>query len=272
MDIEVITLKERIGKELTTLGGHVGVAILDTRTRKEIRINAEEKFPAASVIKLAILIEMLYQIQDGTLDFSRKITINNGMSRVSKPSFSSGALCFIESPIVLTISELATLMMIVSDNVAADVLIEHLGLREINNRLKALGLTNTCLNSNFFDPELLSADSINYTTAQDMMKLLTYIYYHKVPYADFSLSLLRQQRFRHGLPFLLPNDAVVFNKTGTLFCHDGHAIVNDIGIVMLNQHGIIVSFLSNEQTEFYKAALTIAKISKILYEEGLKSE
>jgi beta-lactamase class A len=270
MRFDISNLKGKIEKHLQDLGGRAGIAILDTKTHTEITINADDIFPAASVIKLSILIEMLFQIQDNKLEFSHKIHISNGLAKTINPSVSSGALCFIQSPISLTVSELAALMIIVSDNVAADILIEQLGQHEINRRMYSLGITDTCLNTPFFNPEILLEGSTNYTTANNMMKLLSYIYYRKVPYADFSLSLLKQQRFRHGLPFLLPTTVTVFNKTGTLFTKEGHTIVNDVGILMLSQGAIIVSFLSNQQDNFPKAALTIASISKMIYEESSK--
>ena len=262
--LEHQALDNSVRSALQGLVGQVWVSIFCVNSGMRVDINSTTQLPAASVIKLAVVTELMFRIETGSLRFTDSINIVRGSSLVPSPESSSGVLCLIDSPISLTVGELAALTLVVSDNIAADLLIDRLGMDQINNRMKSLGLSATTVNTKFREPELLSHDGINPTTAHDMVALLLCIYNQQVPFSGFITSLLRQQRFRHGIPYLLPNEAIVLNKTGTIYDEAGTITVNDAGII-LGDNPVIISFLSTAQASFSAASLAIASVARLLY-------
>ena len=109
-----------------------------------IKINEKEKYNAASCIKIFILIELFNRIQKGEIDrkfeleYLNKYYVNG-----------SGVLQYLSKNIKLPIIDIATLMMIISDNVATNILIDYLGIDNINKTIKNIGCLDTELFSMF---------------------------------------------------------------------------------------------------------------------------
>ena len=124
-----------------------------------IKINEKEKYNAASCIKIFILIELFNKIQKGEIDrkfeleYLNKYYVNG-----------SGVLQYLSKNIKLPIIDIATLMMIISDNVATNILIDYLGIDNINKTIKNIGCLDTELFSMFKSVE---DEVFSETTAYD---------------------------------------------------------------------------------------------------------
>lgn len=124
-----------------------------------IKINEKEKYNAASCIKIFILIELFNRIQKGEIDrkfeleYLNKYYVNG-----------SGVLQYLSKNIKLPIIDIATLMMIISDNVATNILIDYLGIDNINKTIKNIGCLDTELFSMFKSVE---DEVFSETTAYD---------------------------------------------------------------------------------------------------------
>ncbi len=123
-------LKNKINEELHGFQGRVGLAI--EIEGEGFTVNSEEPFPSASVIKIPILIEGLRQSEIGKINLDQLIPI---ASKVG----GSGVLQAISRDVRMTIKDLMTLMIIVSDNTATNVLIDLLGMDELNRSMKQMG-------------------------------------------------------------------------------------------------------------------------------------
>ncbi len=126
---------------------------------KVVKINEKEKYNAASCIKIFILIELFNEISNGIID--RKIELTyldkyyvNG----------SGVMRYLSKGIKLPILDIATLMMIISDNVETNMLIDFLGIDKINKAIKNIGCKDTKLYSKFKSVE---NEVFSETTAYD---------------------------------------------------------------------------------------------------------
>jgi beta-lactamase class A len=105
----------------------------------------EGAIPAASLIKLAIALEVLCAIDEGAVDASSRLTMREGDKAIG-----SGVLSALEAGLELPIGDVLHLSTAISDNTAANMLIERVGVSAINARLGALGLVTTRLRGRIF--------------------------------------------------------------------------------------------------------------------------
>jgi len=113
--------------------GRAGFFARDLRSGKTLGYRARDTFPTASMIKLPVLVELFWQIQDGqqSLDDEQAVP---GDSHVG----GSGILSHLTPGIRLPVRDLAFLMMSVSDNTATNLLIDRVGIAAVNERMRAL--------------------------------------------------------------------------------------------------------------------------------------
>ena len=200
--------------------GLMGVAAIDLRTGETIAIDADTRFPTASTIKTAVMIEAWQQAVDGRLPMETKIAL-----RDSDKVGGSGILRGMGEGLSLTVADLVHLMIVLSDNTATNMLVERLGTARVNARLEAYGLTSSKLfRPTFRDgradvlPELEREFGLGMSTPREMAKLMALIAEGKAVNRQASeamLATLRRQQDRAMIPRHLPGDVQVGNKTGT---------------------------------------------------------
>lgn len=156
---------ERLSADLE---GASGFAMRDLTTGETFARNADAAFPAASTIKLPILLELFRQAEEGRLDLDRAVAIDPA-ARVE----GGGVLERWSEPYpVLSARHLAVLMMDFSDNYATNLIIDLVGPDSVSARLKAWGLEATLLRRRMMDLAAARAGRENVTTPRDMVGLL----------------------------------------------------------------------------------------------------
>lgn len=115
-------------------------------TGEEAGLNADRDFPTASIIKIAILVEVLRQVQEGKLKWKRRYPYRPVKDKVG----GSGVLRYLDGGMRLTLHDWCVLMMSVSDNVATNVLIDIAGVEAINRNLKCRGIAPLRLRGRIF--------------------------------------------------------------------------------------------------------------------------
>lgn len=153
-----MNIEKTIKDSLINFDGKVAV-FYDDLNGKVVKINEKEKYNAASCIKIFILIELFNEINNGIIDRETELTYLdkhyvNG----------SGVMRYLSKGIKLPILDIATLMMIISDNVATNMLIDFLGIDKINKAIKSIGCKDTNLYSRFRSVE---DEVFSETTAYD---------------------------------------------------------------------------------------------------------
>lgn len=131
-------LHQRIQEVAAGLDGTMGVYIRAVATGEEVAINADQPFQMASVFKIPILTELICQVVGGKRSLEDRVTLADEMKAPG-----SGVLKEISAGTRLTIRDLATLMIIVSDNTATDILLSLVTKEAVNARLQACGLHRT---------------------------------------------------------------------------------------------------------------------------------
>ena len=226
------------------LDGVMGVAIEDLATGDHFFLHEDEVFAQASSIKITVLANLYLQAQQGKLKLSDLYTVQS--SDLVPDSDIMGGL----TPGVtrLTLRDLATMMVAVSDNSATNVLIDRVGMQNVNAMLDSLGLTHTRLRRKMMDLQAAKEGRENISTPREMMALLDAIYHGKVlnqqSTADFFKMLSTNKD--SWIPRDLPADLKVANKPGSL-----EAVRNDSGVVFVEGRPYVIcvmtAFLRNER-------------------------
>ena len=160
-------LTNRIKAELTSYNGKMGVYIDDFKGNK-IEIDSHGSFEAASSIKTFILIDLFQQVHDGTksLDHRLVYTEENKID-------GSGVLQSLDFGVEMKVKNFATLMIIVSDNVATNIMIDYLGLEHINETIKKWGFNETVLHNKI---NFEKYDKLGTTTPYDYGRAFTLLH------------------------------------------------------------------------------------------------
>lgn len=131
-------LGRRIRSIAARLDGTLGVYVHALGTGERVSVHADQLFPMASVFKVPILAELLSRVHAGERSLEERVTLTDEMR-----SPGSGVLKELSAGTAVTVGDLATLMIIVSDNTATDILLARLTKEAVNARLRACGLERT---------------------------------------------------------------------------------------------------------------------------------
>lgn len=159
--MDKMTLESRIKAELTSYNGKMGIYIDDFKG-SIVEINADEFFETASTIKTFILIDLFQQVYDGTKSLNDKL-LYTSENKID----GSGVLQSLDFGIEMSVKNYATLMIIVSDNVATNIMIDYLGLEHINKTIKNWGFNDTVLHNKI---DFEKYDRLGTTTPRDYGK------------------------------------------------------------------------------------------------------
>jgi len=131
-------LASTVERVTRSLRGKMTVCLSRVGEEPSVEVRADESVPLASVFKLGILVELFRRVD------ARKISLDSRWTvRSEDLSPKDDILIALDVGLRPTIRDLATLMIIVSDNTATDILFKRLGLRRINETLRGLGLGST---------------------------------------------------------------------------------------------------------------------------------
>lgn len=241
---------------LCSIPGQVGCYVYYPATGERFAYQADMPLQAASVIKLPIMVEAFRQREAGLIRFEETVVIH----REDKLP-SCGALSYMHDGLEVTVGDLVTLMVILSDNTATNLLIDRLGMGAINQSIANMGLTGTQLNRKLFQPEPARQGIENYVTARDMGVLLERLLRGTLLSREASaemLGVLRNQRLNGKMPFYLHSRGIpVAHKTG-----EDDGITHDVGIIYQDDP-VIFCFLSND-TVVPQAERAIQEIAALL--------
>ena len=210
---------QQIHQLVREFDGEVGVYALNLASREEIAISADARFPTASAIKTAVMVETYHQAAEGKLSLDDAATLTD-----SDKVGGSGVLNALSSGTPFKIRDLVHLMIVLSDNTATNMLVTRVGTARIDARLTGYGLKETKIfRPTFRDgqpdifPELEKEFGLGMATPREMARLMALIAEGRAVNKDASaamLATLRRQQDGWMIPRLLPDDVQVGNKTG----------------------------------------------------------
>jgi beta-lactamase class A len=264
--------------------GVIGVAVTDLASGEEVALHGDQRFPTASTIKVAVMVEAWRQIAAGRLSLDTPLLLEE-----NEKVGGAGVLRDLQAGIALPVRDLLHLMIALSDNTATNLLVARLGTANVDAMLDGLGLGETRLfRPTFRDgradvlPELEREYGLGMTTPREMARLMALIAEGRAVSVEASaamLATLRRQQDRAMIPRLLPSDGSIEigNKTGTdqekLPCPDGTRgqVRADVAIVTGSNLRYVIAIFARHVADQRKsvdndALVTGARISRLVYE------
>jgi beta-lactamase class A len=192
-------------------------------------------FPAASVIKVPILLEIYRLAGEGALSLDEPVTLET-RHKVG----GAGVLAELHDGIQLTLEDLCRLMIVVSDNTASNLLLERAGFDSVNRLMSRIGMKHSHIGRWFMEPSGPERD--NRTTADDATRCLIVLARGELlgSLTQPALDILRRQQYREKIPLRLPEQIQVASKSGEL---DG--IRHDSALVELPGKPYVLSLFTD---------------------------
>lgn len=265
-------LKHEIQQELATQSGTFAVAFYDLNNNRELLINADTVFHAASTMKTPVMVEVFRQAREGRFKLSDQILINNEFkSIVDGSNFQLSETDDSDTAIYKHIGEkrsidsLMTDMIIKSSNLATNLIIQLVGPENVMKNLKALGIHGLTVLRGVEDQKAYDKGLNNTTTAQALMRLFSDIALNKAGRKKDDaqmIQILERQQHNRMIPALLPPAVRVAHKTGNIT-----GVEHDSGIVFLpDGKKYVLVLLSKNLTDTNAAVQSLARVSKMIYD------
>jgi beta-lactamase class A len=234
------------------------VTILDPATGERISVHGNVVFTQASAIKLPVLVELMRQVEAGEQNLDQVVTL-----AASDIVPGSGVLQQLTpGKLSLSLRDVATLMVTVSDNTATNMIIDRVGMAKVGAEMARLGLSATKLQRKMQDRTAWEENRENLSTPDEQARLLELLYKGEILSAksreeiDRILTIPKPGQLRK----LLPEGTKVAHKTGTL-----SGVVVDVGIVYLKDRPFIVSAMGNWLANADEAERAISEIALVAY-------
>ena len=251
--------------QIARLAGHVhgaaALEIMDLSSGVHVGYNAGQSMPAASTIKVPVMVEVFHQLAEGRFDLQHRVTL---LAR--DKDWGSGELCDSYVGSTHTVAELLSKMIDISDNTATNMLIRLVGRSHINTTMADLGLEHTRLHNDVRTAGWSIRSELRSSPA-DMVHLLSMMARHQLVDEWSSkemISILEDDQFNTLLPAPLPDDVTVAHKTGSLF-----DTLNDVGIVYADQSPYVIAVMTTGLSSLPAGRAFIHALSKLTFTSEL---
>jgi beta-lactamase class A len=246
------------------LNGVMGVAIEDLTTGQKFLLHEDDVFPQASSIKIAVLAELYHQTQLSAEGVSGKAKLTDLYVVETNDLVQDSDIMLGLTPGVTRVTnrDLATMMISVSDNSATNVLIDRLGMENVNGLLDRLGLNHTRLRRKMMDLKAAGEGRENISTPREMMTLLEQIYQGKILNREMTADFLRMLSTHKdsAISRVLPEGVRSADKPGDL-----EGVRTDSGIVFAQNRPYVICVMTTYLNNEREGAEAIARISAAAY-------
>ena len=233
----------------------VGVAILDLTDQRALYLNADAIYPTASTIKIAVLAELYRQHERGSGAKLGDLYTVNAKDGVGTEGILQAMSAGVSR---ITNRDLALLMVSLSDNSATNVLIDRVGMDNVNAWLGQLGLERTRLRRHMLDVKAAQEGRENTSTPRELVTMLRAIHegrvFGKGTTEDF-WKMLSTEKSSY-IPRLLPTGLMIANKPGNL-----DAVRNDAGIIFVPGRPFAIAVMTTFANDGLAAQESIGRIA-----------
>jgi beta-lactamase class A len=230
----ITSLSKDTNKLFSQLDKNFSYYVKFINTNEVIEHNSDKQFWAASLIKIPIALYLFDQASKDKINLDDWINIKD-QNYVD----GSGITQLLDNSTKYKIKDLVMLMFSVSDNSAANELVDLLGWENIDNYIKNdLELSNTFFKHKLF---IKAGRGPNLTCTKDMNSVLEKLYSGDLHGSDEILKMMNQEKDRRRIPLLLPNKIDISHKVGNLY--DG---THDVGIVF-SKNPFIICLMCDDQ-------------------------
>jgi beta-lactamase class A len=254
---EITSLKNAVQELATTTPEMTpGVFLVDLDNGGYVDVNASTSFPAASTIKVPILVAFFQDVDAGKIRLDEMLTMQQEMV-----AGGSGNFQFKPIGTQYTALEVATKMITISDNTATNMLIARLGgIEALNQRFRSWGLTTTTVNNKL--PDLQGTNVTSPKELGNLMAIVNQGNFMSMRSRDLMLDIMRRTERDHLIPSGLGTGARSYHKTG-----DIGTMLADTGLVDVpNGKRYILSVMVKRPNNDIRAEKLISSISRIIYQ------
>jgi beta-lactamase class A len=266
------SLKQDLKRKMATQKGVYALAYKNLQTGEQWGINDRIIFHAASTMKTPVMYEVYKQAASGKLSLEDSILLKNEFKSIVdgspyslSPDDDSEGELYKNLGGKRSIRDLVYQMIIVSSNLATNLVIELAGAANVMNSMKELDINDMQVLRGVEDSKAFAKGMNNTTTAHDLMLLFDAIDKSKgigKAASQQMINILLDQRFNEIIPALLPTDVKVAHKTGSIT-----GVQHDGGIVFLpDGRKYILVLLAKEIENTDAAVKMMAEVSKKVYE------
>ncbi|MBD2612393.1 MAG: serine hydrolase [Nostoc sp. ZfuVER08] len=234
-----------------------GVFLVDLDTGNYVDINASTTFPAASTIKIPILIAFFEDVDRGKIRLDEMLTMQQDMI-----AGGSGNMQYQAAGTQYAALEVATKMITISDNTATNMLITRLGgIDALNQRFRSWGLTTTVIRNQL--PDLQGTNTTSPKELGNLMAIISQGNLISMPSRDLMLDILRRTQRDSLLPSGLGTGARVYHKTG-----DIGTMLADTGLIVVpTGKRYVAAVMVKRPNNDPRAEKLISSISRAAYQE-----
>jgi beta-lactamase class A len=236
--------------------GTVGVGIEGPDGRRWSR-HGDRRFKAASVVKIPLMIEVYRRVEAGTLRLDEAHVLSD-----ADRAAGSGVLLHLHGGLAPSIEDLVYLTMSISDNTATNLLIESVGMDNVNATMRRLGMTGSTLGRLMKGRPAQPGENENWALPSDYARLITAILEGKAASAkacDRMVALLERQQNDRRIARFMPagNRPRWGSKTGSLT-----GIVNDVGFVVSGAGPMVISVFCEQPPDPLRGEEIIGEVSR----------
>jgi beta-lactamase class A len=261
------TLHQRLWEKIRACPAEVGLAVRGVDFDLQVDINSDQTFRSASIIKVPLLATLFWLSEKGEMDWQEVLPLHD-----ADRTPGSGILRELHTGLTLTVYDLAVLMIVISDNTATNMLINRFGVEPVQRFLQHLGFRHTILQRKMYDFAAAEQGKENLCSAAEVADLLKWMAQGAIRAADGTLlvsedgckqmlRILREQFYRDQIPYRLPDEAAVANKTGEISGHH-----HDCAVVWTPHSCYTLAVLTRGFEHRRAAAPFIADLSITIYE------
>jgi len=241
-------------------GVEVGVSVRNLTTGATFGHGEERVFPAASTVKLLILVALARAADEGRVRLSDTAPV-----LATQKVGGSGVLNWLQDGLELTLQDHAWLMIAISDNTASNVLIDTVGLPAVHEVERSLGLVSTSLNRHFLGRLPAPGAPENVATAEELVTILTAIAGGTAASrarCEWMLTVLGDQQVTDRLARHLPGSVAFAGKSGWLT-----GLSHDAGLLRAPGGEAAVAVMTRGFGDRYAAAAFIGTIGTSVVED-----
>lgn len=264
-------LESQVKTAFATEEGTFALAFKDLSTGEELLINAQDSFHAASTMKTPVMIEVYKQALEGKFSLTDSILVKNDFQSIvdtSRYSLTeeddSEKELYKKLGTKQSIADLTYDMIIMSSNLATNLVIELVNAEKVTQTMRDLGAPKINVLRGVEDIKAYRQGLSNSTTAYDLMVIFEKMVKGETVNKDASdamINILLDQKFNEIIPANLPEEVKVAHKTGVIT-----GVHHDSGIVFLpDGRKYVLILLSKELGDFDKGTSTMANVSEMVY-------
>lgn len=262
-------LRTAVEQEAAAFSGTIGVMARRLDAPGELEWNADDTFPAASVVKLPLLVEALRQVQAGRLDLSTRVELT-----AAEQVGGSGVLHALEPGLRPTLRDLLTLMVVVSDNTATNLVLDLVGgPPAVMETVLGWGLTRTSVVGKLMLPwerknEAQKAGRSAESSPREAAWLLERLWRGELLGAEatkVALGILEAQQVREILARGVPYGTRVLSKSGSV-----EGVRNDVGLLVAGDAVVAIALMSRGGADLRyhldnEAHLTLSRVAGLVF-------